>query len=120
MIPNPLDRTGSSPHGGSLPPCAAIAPDSSHEQPLERVKSETARSAIRQRRRARLIRFILLESIALTLTVASVCTGLSARFADESFTAVFRYLPVSCAVLAGLLPIIFFGSVGRGRDGRRR
>ncbi|MDQ6859655.1 MAG: hypothetical protein M3032_00650, partial [Verrucomicrobiota bacterium] len=64
--------------------------------------AESVRSAVRERRRARVIRFIVLESIALILTVASVCAGLSVRFADDSLTPIFRFLPVTCAVLAGL------------------
>jgi len=64
---------------------------------------------IRRRRRLRMLRFIVLEMIAIGVTVASAIAGISIRFAAESLTSVFRVLPVGAAVIAAILPIAFFG-----------
>src|SRR5687768_16738050 len=69
---------------------------------------ELARLA-RNRRRMRLVRFILAESLAVTVLAGSVMAGLSERFAAESLTAVFRVVPILAAAVATILPILFFG-----------
>jgi hypothetical protein len=65
--------------------------------------------ALRNRRRARLLRFLALETAAIALVVGSVVAGLSERFGDESLTKIFQVLPIAAAALAVALPILFFG-----------
>jgi hypothetical protein len=72
----------------------------------------------RQRRRARRRWFLLAEMLSLAVLVGSIVAGVSERFTAESLTPVFRVLPVAAAIVAGILPIIFFGSPNR-RDGLR-
>jgi hypothetical protein len=67
----------------------------------------------RHRRRVRLARFIAFETIAVTVLVASIVAGISARFAAESLTPIFRVLPVMAASVAAILPILFFGDPKR-------
>ncbi len=71
-------------------------------------ESEISR-ALRNHRRARLLRFLALETAAIALVVGSVVAGLSERFGDESLTKVFQVLPIAAAALAVALPILFFG-----------
>jgi hypothetical protein len=67
----------------------------------------------RRRRRLRFARFIVFETLAVTILVASILAGISARFAAESLTPLFRVLPVVAASLAAILPILFFGDPKR-------
>jgi uncharacterized membrane protein YoaK (UPF0700 family) len=64
---------------------------------------------LRGRRRARLLRFVALETLAVALIIVSVIAGLSERFASESLTKIFELLPVAFAIVAVGLPIFFFG-----------
>jgi len=63
----------------------------------------------RTRRRQKLLWFLAVESIVLLVMVLSVLAGVSARFASESLTPIFRVLPVAAAVGATIFPILFFG-----------
>jgi hypothetical protein len=82
-----------------------------HMVMTERVSSAETEVArlMRRRRRARLARFIVLETLAIALTAASVLGGLMERFVSESLTKIFEVLPVTFAVVAVVLPIVFFG-----------
>lgn len=70
---------------------------------------------MRQRRRARRRWFLVAEALSLAVLFGSVAAGISERFAAESLTPVFRVLPIAAAIVAGVLPILFFGN----RQGRR-
>jgi hypothetical protein len=63
--------------------------------------------------------FIALETMAIGVTIASAIAGISIRFAAESLTPVFRILPVGAAVVAAILPILFFGDPKRRNRTRR-
>ena len=67
----------------------------------------------RQRRRARLLIFIIAEGFVVTLTLAAMVAGVSQRYLAESFTGVFRTVPIVGAFLAAILPILFFGNPKR-------
>jgi hypothetical protein len=75
----------------------------------------SARRALESRRRRKFAWFLVVESIAGGLSLASILAGLSLRFASESWTAVFRVLPVSAAVIATVVPILFYGNSRRHR-----
>jgi hypothetical protein len=60
-------------------------------------------------------RLVAAETFAVAVTIASVVAGISARFAAETFTPIFRVLPISAAVVAAILPIFFFGDLRRRR-----
>jgi hypothetical protein len=66
-----------------------------------------------------MLRFIVSEAIAIGVMVASALAGISARFAAESLNPILRILPVSAAVIAVILPIIFFGDPKRRNRARR-
>jgi hypothetical protein len=68
---------------------------------------------VRQRRRARLLRFAICEVIAIALTVGFTLAGLSSQYLDDSLTPVFRFLPIASAAAATILPILFFGDPKR-------
>jgi len=51
----------------------------------------------------------------MTLTLIAVLAGIYNRSGDESVVAVFRILPVTSAIIAGVIPIVFFGNPRRGR-----
>jgi hypothetical protein len=63
--------------------------------------------------------FIVLETMAIGVTIASAIAGISIRFAAESLTPVFRILPVGAAIVAAILPILFFGDPKRRNRTRR-
>ena len=54
-------------------------------------------------------RFLLAEIVAIAVLCGSVIAGISERFAAESLTPLFRGLPVTAAIVAAILPILFFG-----------
>ena len=72
----------------------------------------------RQHRRVRFVRFIVCEMIAILILVATVVAGLSARFAAESYTPVFRILPIIVAIVAAIIPVLFYGNPKRRNRGR--
>jgi hypothetical protein len=61
------------------------------------------------------VRFIVAEVLVLSVLILSVLAGISERFSSESFTPVFRALPITAAVVAAILPILFFGDPKRRR-----
>ncbi len=67
---------------------------------------------LRHQRRMRTVRFIVSETIAIAVMVAS------ARFALENLAPAFRVIPVIAATVAVILPIVFFGN--HKRRNRRR
>jgi len=69
----------------------------------------------RRRRRTRWARFVAVEMFAIGVMTASVLAGVSERFTSESLTPIFRVLPITAAVLAAILPILFFGDPTRRR-----
>ncbi len=116
MRPNSSERAENGNDVDFEPDAAPTPKRLPKENPARGTPDYNIYRAVRERRRARTVRFVVLESIVLCLMVASVCAGMSESFADENLTPIFRFLPVTCAIVAGLLPIIFFGSLG----GRRR
>ena len=74
----------------------------------------------RRRRRVRLVIFIIAESLVLALTVAAMLAGISERFLAESFTSMFRIVPIVGAFVAATLPILFFGHPRRRNRPRER
>lgn len=94
----------------------------SSQASLAQIRELYARSVVemlQQRRRLRRRWFLVLEAIAILLTVGSVWAGVSERFASEALTPIFRVLPSCAAAVATILPIAFFGSFNSGRRGRR-
>jgi len=79
---------------------------------------ESVAALVRHRRRLKMLRFAVFEVLALGIMVASALAGVSARFAAESLTPLFRVLPISAAIVAVILPIFFFGDPKR-RNRRR-
>jgi hypothetical protein len=73
------------------------------------------RALFRQRRKARRRWFLLAETLSLAVMIGSVLAGVTERFAAESLTPIFRVLPIAAAIVAGILPIVFFGSLNRHR-----
>ena len=63
----------------------------------------------RQRRRTRLLIFVILESLVIAVTMAAMAAGISEHFLAETFTKVFRIVPIVGAIVAAILPIVFFG-----------
>jgi hypothetical protein len=89
-------------------------------EPFPQVSPEDPAALVRHRRRVRTARFIVCETIAVAIMVASALAGVSARFAADNLTPIFRVLPVSAAIVAAILPIIFFGDPKRRNRPRRR
>lgn len=75
--------------------------------------ADIAAELVRERRRIKVIRFAMCEAAAIALTVLSIIAGIYTRDADGSVDPVFRVLPVTCAVIATAVPILFFGKVRR-------
>ena len=69
----------------------------------------------RKRRRQKFVWFLAVESVAVLVMTVSILAGLSLRFSSESWTPVFRVLPVTAAVIAALLPILFYGNARGSR-----
>ena len=90
---------------------------SSRLQTASAVPSSRAigRRVARRRRRIRWARFMAGELFAIGVMIASIVAGISARFANDSLTPIFRVLPISAAVVTAILPIVFFGDPKRGR-----
>jgi len=61
----------------------------------------------------RIVRFVAAETLAVGILMASIIAGVSARFAVESLTPIFRILPIIAAAAAAILPILFFGNPKR-------
>ena len=80
-----------------------------------RSPAEFAAELVRERRRLKLIRFAACEAAAIVLTILAILAGIATRSADGSTETVFRVLPVTFAVLATAIPILFFGKVRRRR-----
>jgi hypothetical protein len=79
-----------------------------------RTDAAIAAELLRERRRKRRVRFLLLETVAIALTFATAAAGLSLQFLNEAYTPVFRVLPLVFATVATALPILFFGRSRRG------
>ncbi len=65
---------------------------------------------VRQRRRRKFVRFAVAEAVAIVVLVGSLIAGLSAPFAAESLTPFFRVVPIGAALVATVVPIVFFGN----------
>jgi hypothetical protein len=109
----------------------AVDPYFSHDQlrPVARIVSRTtmpettkqfrrplhgdAVAILRQRRRVRRRSFLLAEMLSLTVLIGSILAGISQRFAADSFTPLFRILPIAAALVAAILPIIYFSNPQR-------
>lgn len=83
--------------------------------PLERRLSEIPRATLRptrsrrQRRRARLIRFTVLEAIALAALFLTAQLTTSRSLLDASYNRLCELLLFGCAALVAAVPIVFFG-----------
>lgn len=78
---------------------------------------------VARRHRSKLITFVIWEGLAVAVTIISVFAGVSANYGDESFTPLFRVVPITAAAAATIIPILFFGTSrrrGPGRHGQRR
>ena len=75
--------------------------------------SRDTAAIVRQRRRLRRRSFLLAEILTLALMLGSVLAGIYLRFTAESFAPLFRILPIAAAMLAALLPIIYFSNPHR-------
>lgn len=71
-------------------------------------------TALRQRRKLRRRWFLLAELVSIAVFIASVIAGISERFSAESLTPLFRVLPIAAALVAGILPIVYFSNPSRG------
>jgi hypothetical protein len=68
---------------------------------------------VRQRRKRRRRWFLVAESLCLAVLVGSVLAGISQRFTAESFTPLFRIVPIAAALVAAILPIVYVGKPNR-------
>ncbi len=68
---------------------------------------------VRQRRKIRRRWFLFAETLSLIVMIGSVLAGISQRFAAESLTPLFRILPIAAALVAGILPIVYFSNPNR-------
>jgi predicted PurR-regulated permease PerM len=92
-----------------IPMATEVSPPLSKRRPLAPELAALAR----QRRRARLVIFIIAESLVVGLTVAAMVAGMTERFLAESFTGGFRFVPIAGAFIAAILPILCFGNPKR-------
>lgn len=68
----------------------------------------------RHRRKLRRRWFLFAELLSLAVLLGSVVAGISERFTAESLTPLFRVLPIAAAIIAGILPIVYFSNPKRG------
>lgn len=73
------------------------------------------RRASNSRRRRKFFWFLLVESIVGSLIVTSILAGLFVRVASESWTPLFRVVPIGAAAIATIVPILFYGNSRRHR-----
>ena len=66
-------------------------------------------SQISRRRRLKLVRFIIFESVALVALLFSAKLGMSHPFPGDPLRPWFRILTILVAVIVGGIPIIFYG-----------
>lgn len=69
-----------------------------------------SKTLIGQRRRRRFALFLVVEAAAIVLFVGSLLTSVLTPFAAESFTPFFRVIPIGSAIVAAVVPILFFGN----------
>lgn len=67
----------------------------------------------------KLRQFVILESIALALLLASVGVAMATHLGHGAFADVFRLLPIAPAAAVTLLPILYFALPPRFPRGRR-
>jgi len=67
------------------------------------------RPSRRARRRARLLRFLLCEAIAIGALFGATTLGTSERFLDSSWNSVLVFLIVLSASATALIPVLFYG-----------
>ena len=66
-------------------------------------------TSYRSRSRKKLITFLLLEGLTVLLLVGVAMLALSEHYAEESLTALFRNTTIALAVVAAVLPVLFYG-----------
>jgi hypothetical protein len=59
-------------------------------------------------RRVKLIRFIVWQTIALSVVAGAATLGVSQWFTDESLTLALRLLTITGALAATIIPVIFY------------
>jgi hypothetical protein len=72
-----------------------------------------------QRRRAKFIRFLVCEILAIGALLFSAILGISQRFADDSLTGIFKMLTISAAIAVAIIPVIFYGITTNERSRKR-
>ncbi len=63
---------------------------------------------LQRQRRAKFIRFIICQIVALSIVSGSAALGISQWFTDESLTLTFKFLTISAAIAAVIIPILFY------------
>jgi hypothetical protein len=121
-----VEPADSIPHDESIAPsvpepASLVAPASgswSHDHSLGREdeteqfgfpESTTLWPSVQRRRRARLIRFVVYELIALVALVLSAGVGLSHRLPNDPISLVTKVLTIASAIAVVVVPIIFYG-----------
>ena len=95
-----------------------VEPPTQLRPPPPVIAPPNALASFRQRRRTLRRWFLGAETLSLAVMAGSIVAGISERFASESLTPLFRVLPVAAAIVAGILPILFFSNPYR--PSRRR
>jgi hypothetical protein len=57
--------------------------------------------------------FLIFESLAVAIFLASVWGGVAAHFGSETFSQFFRLLPIAPAIVVAILPILYFALPAR-------
>jgi hypothetical protein len=61
----------------------------------------------------KLRQFLIFESVALALLLASICAAVATHFHPGAFADFFRLLPIAPAAAVTLLPILYFALPSR-------
>jgi hypothetical protein len=80
------------------------------EMPPELLRPQPRRKT---RRRARFMRFIVCEFVAVAALMTCAALSTSERFLRPEYNRVFTTLMVVCAALVVLIPVLFYGMPGR-------
>ncbi len=86
-----------------------VTPDARARQISLPLAEPPALPSYRCRSRKKLVAFLLLEGLALFLLAAVAMLAISAQYAEESLTALFRNGTIGLAVVVAVLPVLFYG-----------
>jgi hypothetical protein len=105
-----------------IPPRPARLPEASvvRQKPSGEswIDSSGELSQILQRKRSKLVRFVLFESVALVILLFLAKLGMSHPFPGDPLRSWFRVLTIAAVLPVGAIPILFYGlppSVPRNR-----